>query len=252
VPEQSEWRPEAGWYPNPENRREQRYWDGERWTDERRQLNIFDRIAGAGHVAGPGTPQFEVGQIATGLAILGAALAALSWALPATVAPGVLAGTPVEGNKLGEQIPWFWPVIAALVTAWSAFRAQRDSIRVWVPLVFGAVALLLAIGLGTSEKVLTLYPLDSRGGPVAGSGVLGDPGAAIYVLGVGGLIALVGGLMIRASEPLGNPQSGSQPEPGQAPRVLDNRETKECPECAERVSAAARVCKHCGNRFELA
>lgn len=66
-------------------------------------------------------------------------------------------------------------MVAALVAGGSAFRAQRDSIRVWAPVFVGAAALLMAIGFGTSEKILTLYPLDSsdsRGRPVGSLGRL--------------------------------------------------------------------------------
>jgi hypothetical protein len=251
VPEQSEWQPEAGWYPNPENRRQQLYWDGAAWTDQSRELNVFDRITGAGRVAGPGAPQFQITQVAAGLAILGAALIALAWALPATKAPGLLAGTPVEDNKLGEQLPWFWPAIAALAAGWSAFRAHRDSIRVWAPVVIGAGAILLAIGLGTSEEFLTLYPPDSFGlrGQAQGAGVVGDPGAAIYVLGAGGLGALLGGLMIRAAKPLEGAAPVDQVVPGDIPGGANAGGSKLCPECAEEVKAADRRCKHCGHQF---
>lgn len=54
MPEQSEWRPGAGWYPNPENRRQQLFWDGDAWTDQTRELNFFDRITGEGVSRGQG------------------------------------------------------------------------------------------------------------------------------------------------------------------------------------------------------
>src|SRR5262245_5508316 len=38
--------PVAGWYPDPESPRMARYWDGSRWTDDRRPLDSKEEVSG--------------------------------------------------------------------------------------------------------------------------------------------------------------------------------------------------------------
>ena len=46
-----------------------------------------------------------------------------------------------------------------------------------------------------------------------------------------------------------DPRSEIEPEFAQSARV-DESEMKQCPDCAESVKRAARVCRYCGYRFD--
>ncbi len=48
--------PQAGWYPDPEDSTQQRYWDGQQWTDHRAPLS------GAGQQPSSSTPSYGEGQ----------------------------------------------------------------------------------------------------------------------------------------------------------------------------------------------
>lgn len=47
--------PQAGWYPDPEDSTQQRYWDGQQWTDHRAPLSGGEQPASS-------TPSYEAGQ----------------------------------------------------------------------------------------------------------------------------------------------------------------------------------------------
>lgn len=250
------WKPSAGWYPNPEDRRQQRYWDGERWTDQTRNLTIFDRVARAGYQPGPGSPQFAVTPLATGLVITGSALTGLSMALPAVDAPGLLGGTPVENDNLYGLVPApIFLISAAIYAAWAGFRAHRDNLRVWAPIVVGGLVLAAAIAFGSSDQARTLHPIDVGSGEpdTSARGVVGDAAAGVFVLGAGGALLLLGGLLIRSSRPLGDSprvSDGAQEGGVSTESAAAEPTTKRCPDCAEAVLEGARVCRYCGYRFE--
>jgi hypothetical protein len=84
------------------------------------------------------------------------------------------------------------------------------------------------------------WPAASGGGAHAAAS--GGATAGGYVAGTGG--AANGGSAWAA--PSGVPVGGSAP--GAAPAGDDD--TKTCPDCAEQVKAAARVCRYCGYRFD--
>ncbi|HEY8775164.1 MAG TPA: zinc ribbon domain-containing protein [Gaiellaceae bacterium] len=63
-----------------------------------------------------------------------------------------------------------------------------------------------------------------------------NPGIGLYVAGIGGPLMAVGGVQMLSARRTTKPP------------VADEA-TKACPECAETVKAAARVCKHRGYRF---
>jgi hypothetical protein len=62
------------------------------------------------------------------------------------------------------------------------------------------------------------------------------PAVGIYAAGAAGVLAMFAGLVL----------AGHVFESYQGP----DRQTKTCPDCAETVLAAARICKHCGHQFE--
>jgi 5-hmdU DNA kinase, helical domain/Uncharacterised protein family UPF0547 len=66
--------------------------------------------------------------------------------------------------------------------------------------------------------------------------VNGSPAVGIYAAGAAGLMAMFAGFILA-----GNSVSSY--------RGADRR-TRMCPDCAETVLEAARICKHCGHRFD--
>lgn len=99
--------PQAGWYPDPEDATQQRYWDGEQWTEHRAPL--------AGATPPPSTPQWPTtGQPQT--PTYGGAVAAQQqnqkamWSMIlgilGLVCCGLFAGIPawILGNQAKQEI----------------------------------------------------------------------------------------------------------------------------------------------------
>jgi hypothetical protein len=66
-----------------------------------------------------------------------------------------------------------------------------------------------------------------------------SPAAGIYLAGIGGLLAAAGGFQMRNG-------------PGRRDGFDGPEATRVCPDCAETVLAAARVCRYCGHNFSAA
>lgn len=126
----------------------------------------------------------------------------------------------------------------AIGIAAAAYRAYKQGRKTVATIVLGAAAAAYATFQGTSDELLTLYSIDESGSPdLFGETERASPSVGIYLAGVGGLMAVAGGFQMR-----GGP---ARTEGAEGPE-----RTKTCPDCAETVLAAARVCKHCGSRFE--
>lgn len=172
----------------------------------------------------------------------------------------------VAENSLIQQGDGLIFICGAIAIAGSAYRAWRGGTRPWAVLVLGGLVLAGAIYYGTSKDMLMLYPLDSAGNPdTSAAGEKARAGIGIYVVGVGGLLALAGGWRMRSdSEPVqALQQPAARPTPQFAPPAPESIEaaavgapaggepTKKCPDCAETILAAAHVCRYCGYRFPL-
>ena len=73
----------------------------------------------------------------------------------------------------------------------------------------------------------------------------GSPGIGVYLAGVGALLMIIGGLeLTRRRAPRAESAASGDGDP------TAEGDTKTCPECAESVKAAARVCRYCGYRFD--
>lgn len=102
-------------------------------------------------------------------------------------------------------------------------------------LIAGLFGIAYAIYAGTGER-LELQSV----GPLSGFNATTDtasPGVGVYAAGIGGALIALGGALLA-----GWGVGGHSAE--------DVRRTKKCPDCAETVQADARVCKHCGFRFD--
>lgn len=71
---------------------------------------------------------------------------------------------------------------------------------------------------------------------------MAGPGIALYVLAIGSAFFALGGVIIALTPQLRQLQRDAGLSLGQP--------VKRCPDCAESVLAEARVCKHCGYRFD--
>jgi hypothetical protein len=173
--------------------------------------------------------------IGVGLGIVGAIAIGISVFLPLDE-PGAF--TRVASNTLIQHGGWAL-LIVALGVALGVGRASNGRKYANSALIFTLIGVAILIGIASDKSLRTLYPLNSEGQPVAsGEGIVVSLGSAVYVAGVGLALALVGSWMVR--------QSPSR-ETEVAPQTL-----KQCPDCAETIQAAAKVCKHCGKRLGTA
>jgi hypothetical protein len=196
------------------------------------QVTIVDK-AGA-HTATPDVAKrYAINPAGVVLAGLGGLAMAIAAFLPLDE-PGHFAR--VQENALIHHGGWAF-VALGIGVAVAAWRQYSTGKRGWTVIVLGAIALADAIVTGNNHSYRTLYPLNSAGVPEESLGGTVVPlGIAIYLAGAGACAAILGGLIMRQSP------SGSSKEP--MPTL------KSCPDCAETVQAAARVCKHCGYRFD--
>lgn len=164
-----------------------------------------------------------------GLAFAAAILGIVSVFLPAlesTAFEHLVKNTLIQGGD-------GWIIIGCAVGIIGAvYRTYSRHTTTWAVFLLGAIILGVAIYEGTGNRV-----------KLQGTSLLGQAleataslAVGIYAAGAAGVMAMFAGLVL-------------------AGHVFDtyqgrDRRTKTCPDCAETVLAAARVCKHCGHRFE--
>jgi hypothetical protein len=162
------------------------------------------------------------------LAALGGIVVAVSVFLPLDESDSPFGR--VAENSLIQHGGW-WLLIIGAVIALAAVATRQAGAVILLSLVAGAAAL----HFGSDKSLRTLYPIVNGEAQSNGNGTVVPLGKAVYVAGAGALLAFVGGLAMLSSRKV------VTPEPVE--------ETKRCPECAETILAAARVCKHCGYRL---
>ncbi|MGN6275144.1 MAG: zinc ribbon domain-containing protein [Solirubrobacterales bacterium] len=170
---------------------------------------------------------------AMALATIAAALAVVSVFLPAletSAFSSIAKNTLIQGGG-------GWLVLGCAVGILGAvYRAYSTSTTTWAVFVLGLVILGVAIYSGTGDRT----KLESIANPFLHKSVTvnGSPAVGIYAAGAAGILAMFAGFILA-----GNSVSSYQGV---------ERRTKACPDCAETVLEAARVCKHCGHRFDIA
>jgi uncharacterized membrane protein len=169
---------------------------------------------------------------AMGLAGTAAALAVVSVFLPALESS---AFSTIAKNTL-IQSGGGWLILGCAVGILGAvYRVHSTRTSTWAVLVLGLVILAVAIYQGTGDRT-ELESVGSNPFLQEKVAVKGSPAVGIYAAGVAGLLAMFGGYI------LGGGAVSSYQGAG--------RKTKVCPDCAETVLEAARVCKHCGHQFD--
>lgn len=94
--------------------------------------------------------------------------------------------------------------------------------------------------LAADEDMRTLYPI-VNGTPNADEpGVVAALGIAVYVAGAGIVAAVAGSMMLKFYP---------STQTGASDSLVEQRQRRKCPDCAELIMIDAKVCKHCGYRF---
>jgi hypothetical protein len=181
--------------------------------------------------------RYTISPVAAGTAAVGGVLLALASFLPLDQQSGAFAR--VQSNTLIQHGYW-WVLIGAAAIVLAGLRAYTTGKRseTMSVLVLGAIAAVLVVYAAQDRSLRTLYPIGANGEPEASAtGTVVPLGIAIYVADAGVLLALLGGLMMRQTAEI-------------VPESEEEKATKRCPDCAETILAAARVCKHCGARLD--
>jgi ribosomal protein L37AE/L43A len=181
--------------------------------------------------------RYAINPFGFGLVVLGAAVAVIGTFLPRAESTALSLGG-IKDNTLLQSGGGIGIIIGAVVLAAVAYSAWTSSRKSWAILVVSAYLIGQAFYQGSGSRI-SLYRITPFGGQ--GAQVESSAGVGIYAVGVGGLLGFIGGWMIRRGSPL-----LEDTESDHAPR---DQTTKRCPDCAETVLAAAKVCKHCGYRF---
>lgn len=192
----------------------------------------------AGKRAARPETQYAVSPVAAGTAAVGGALLALASFLSLDQPSGAFAR--VQSNTLIQHGYW-WVLIGGAAIVLAALRAYTTGKRneTTSVLVLGLIAAVLVIYVAQDASLRTLYPIGTSGEPeTSAAGTVVPLGIAIYVASAGVLLALLGGWTMRTT-------AASVP-------AVEPEATTRCPECAETVLAAARVCRYCGHRLKSA
>ena len=187
----------------------------------------------------------DVSPVGIGIALFGAAAMVIAAFLPLWDEGSVHFVKLVENSLIQSSMGWA-VVGLAIGGALGVFRAYRARKRTWVPIVLGLTGIGLAVLMGATEEWMRLCPVDAG---FSGEGCeTASPGVGVYVAGVGALLMTIGGLQIRNSEAVASPAPLVSRLVGA--HASAEEATKMCPDCAETILSAARVCRHCGYRFD--
>lgn len=190
--------------------------------------------------SGSGVREFDISPFALGLILVGAAVMVISLFLPLADSSSFI---HVANNQMLQHSESWGIAVLAVIAAALSYRAFKLKHKSWAPIICGLWAAGMAIHMGKSGSLLQVCPVDNSfylGCEKAGAGL------GIYAAGLGGVLVAVGGFYLRSAKPVSEGVAASS----EAPSDEGMKATKTCPECAETVLAAAKVCKHCSYRFE--
>ena len=136
----------------------------------------------------------DVSPIAFAITVIGAAIMLIAVFLPRVESNTFLR---VAQNTLIQSGGGWWFVglaVAITGSAWFAYQSHDGNPG---PLIAGLVGIGFAIYYGTAKASLTLCPVNSSAANALGIGCSkASPGIGIYAAGVGGVLAVLGGIQI--------------------------------------------------------
>lgn len=184
---------------------------------------------------------YAVSPVGFAMVLIGAGVAVIGTFLPKAETTALSLGG-IEQNTLIQAGGGWAIIIGGVILALVAYRAWSTGQRSWAILLISAYLIGQAFYQGSGSR-LALYRIDQYGNP--GQQVDASPGIGIYAVGVGGFLGLLGGWVIRQSSVLLTHEEDDE----EYAVVPDDEPMKRCPDCAEVVLAAARICKHCRHEF---
>ena len=143
----------------------------------------------------------------------------------------------MASNTIVQNGEWLIPIFGLVVAlaAINSYRLRRKVSLIILTIILGGLIVVLA----SDKNSRTLYPIGSSGvTDESGPGEVVPFGIAIYVAGLGAIMAFMGSVAMYQVKAGGDEQVGAG-----RPRA-----TKTCPDCAETILAEAHVCKRCGYR----
>jgi hypothetical protein len=179
----------------------------------------------------------EANRLGMALALAGALVMAVAVFLPRVHRH--IFGRVAKNTLIHSGNGWLFIAFAVLI-ATSVYRIHRNAERyrsAAAVLLVAIIATGLAIYDGTGKRFEGSPAIVVVKGPITEkklAEIKDDPGIGIYGAGVGGLLALIGGVWI-----MGWGYGGKE----------EWRRFKVCPDCAEKALADAQVCKRCRHRF---
>jgi len=184
---------------------------------------------------------YEIGQGTIALAGSGALLMVIATFVPYAESTSFVR---VSQNSLIQHEAGWMLIGLAVIGGVSALRSYSDHKRRRTPWLAGVAGLAIAILAGTTHWVLELCPVGAGTALTDLGCEKASPGIGIYMAGAGSVLLAMGGRLIRRAEELGGLLGKSEP-------IAETAAVKTCPECAEEIRAAAKVCRFCGFRFEI-
>jgi hypothetical protein len=190
--------------------------------------------AEAGQVATADAPAADGRELEPNVGALGLAIAAAVLAVVSTFLPALESSSfsHIEQNTLIQSGAGYLIIGCAIGIAGASYRAHNERQATWAVLILGAVILGAAIYSGTGSRT-ELHSVLAVGGQSIN--VSGSPAVGLYAAGAAGVMAMFAGWTLAG-------QGGSTFGVGEGGAKI-------CPDCAETVLDAARICKHCGHEF---
>jgi Uncharacterised protein family UPF0547 len=183
----------------------------------------------------PGSTSDEPAEVEPNVLALAVSVGAAFLGIVATFLPALESQTfsSIEQNALIQKGTGFFVVGVCLAILGDSYRTYQARSRSWGVTLGGVLLIAAAIYAATGSRVRLEGTAVLTGQTIVEKA---SPAIGIYAVGAAGAIAVFAGYAIATNR-------GALAAP-------ETRKTKTCPDCAETVIAAARICKHCGHEFE--
>ena len=170
------------------------------------------------------------------LALVGGGLVALGSFLPWITATAAFLGT-ISRNGIDGGGDGIWTIVIGVIVVIGVVGGLSSPGAVGAARAAAVVGGIAAVVVG----FLDMSDVQGRVNTIANgsSGAIASVGMGIYVVMLGGALAVVGGLVARSAPPA-------------AAAAPAGAVAKRCPRCAEAVKLEARACRFCGYEFTAA